>query len=199
MKDALSSAQQSVTASAHDFSDKVGGAVSATSGALSGVGSSAQSAAGFAGDKVSQGGQAAGQMSKNMVAALVESPVLLGALGLAAGALLGALVPRSEQEEAALGGIARQAREAATDLANRGMEGGRNVANAVVQKAQESAQAHDMAGGSATAGQFVDAALSGKLTDNASSVAKEALKSGEEAIRTEVSKAGRSSDEAAKN
>jgi hypothetical protein len=56
-----------------------------------------------------------------------ESPVLLGALGLAAGALLGALLPQTDQKEAALGGIASQARDAATNLAQGAMESGKQV------------------------------------------------------------------------
>lgn len=125
-------------------------------------------------------------MGNNMVATLIESPVLLGALGLAAGAFLGAVIPQSDQEEAALGGIARQARDTATSLTDQGVKGGKHVAQAVANKARESAQGHGLAGGK-TPGQMVDAALSGELAGNASAVVKEVLQSGEEAVRKEVS------------
>ena len=98
VKDALSSAQSSVMGTAHDLGGRMGGSANAAATALGSFGSSGQSAvrsaqgaAATAGEKVSQGGRAAGQMGADIVAALVESPVLLGALGLAAGALLGAL------------------------------------------------------------------------------------------------------------
>ncbi len=74
------------------------------------------------------------------------TPVALGVLGLAAGALLVALVPQSDQEEAALEGIAKQARDTATSVANQSIEGGKHVAQAVADRARESAQGHGPAG-----------------------------------------------------
>ncbi len=189
VRDALSAAQQSVSDTAHDVRDQVSGAVGAAAGAIGSLGSSAQGVAGYAGGALSHSGQAAGHMGSNMIAALAESPVMLGALGLAAGALLGALVPQSDQEEAALGGISKQARDAATSLANQGIEGGKHVAQAVAERARESAQGHGLAGGK-TPGQLVDAALSGELAGNASEVVKDVLRTGEEAVRRETSQMG---------
>jgi hypothetical protein len=186
VQDALSAASQSVSETARDLSDQVGGAIRAAAGA---IGSSAQGAAGHAGSALSHGGQAAGQMSGNVVAALGENPVILGALGLAAGALLGAFIPQSDQEEAALGGIARQARDTAANLASQGLEGGKHVAQAMSDKALESAQGHGLAGGK-TPGQLVDAALGGELAGNASEVVKDVLRTGEEAVRKEASQMG---------
>lgn len=193
VRDALASAQRAASETAHDLRDQVGGALGAASGAIGSFGAAAQSsvqnaasgAARYAGGAFSSGGQAGG----NMMAALVESPVLLGALGLAAGALLGALVPRSDQEEEALGGIARQVRDTATSLAQQGLEGGKHVAQAVADKARESAQEHGLAGGK-TPGQLVDAALSGGLAGSASEVARDVLRTGEEAVRKEVAQTG---------
>ena len=193
VRDALAAAERAVSGTAHDIRDQVSGALEAVTGAIGSLGAStrnaAQGAAGYAGGTLSHGGQAAGQLGGNMVAALTESPVLLGALGLAAGALLGALVPQSDQEEAALGGIARQARDAASSLASQGMEGGRHVAQAVADKAHESAQAHGLAAGK-TPGQLLDAALSGELAGGAADVVKDVLQTGDEAVRNEVSQAG---------
>jgi vacuolar-type H+-ATPase subunit H len=185
VRDVLSAAQQSVSDTAHDVRDQVSGAVSAAAGAIGSLGSSAQGAAGYASGALSHGGQAAGQMGGNLIAALAESPVMLGALGLAAGALLGALVPQSEQEEAALGGIAKQARDTATGLASQGIESGKHVSQAVADKVRESAQGQGLAGGK-TPGQLVDAALSGELAGNASEIVKDVLRTGDEAIRKEV-------------
>ena len=110
---------------------------------------------------------------------------MLGALGLAAGALLGALLPVSEQEEAALGGIAGQARDAATSLAQQGLASGKAVAETVMEKGRASVDAHGLTEGK-TAGQFVDAALSGELAGNAKAVVQEVLQTGDEAVRKEV-------------
>lgn len=189
VRDALSAAQQSVRDTAHDVRDQVSGTASAAAGAIGSLGSSAQDAAGYAGGALSHGSQAAGQMGSNMIAALAENPVMLGALGLAAGALLGALVPQSDQEEAALGGIAKQARDTAASLANQGIEGGKHVSQAVADRARKSAQAHGLVGGM-TPGQMVDAALSGELSGNVSEVVKDVLRTGEEAVRKETSQMG---------
>ena len=193
VRGALTAAERAVTETAHDVRDQVSGAIGAATGAIGSLGTSAknatQGAAGYTGGALSHGGQAAGQMGSNMIAALAESPVLLGALGLAAGALLGALVPQSDQEETALGGIAKQARDTATKLANQGLEGGRHVTQAVADKARESAQGHNLAGGKTT-GQLIGSALSGELAGSASEVMKDVLRTGEEAVRKEVSQAG---------
>ena len=187
--DALASAQRSVADAAQGLRGQAGAAVSSAGGALGSLASSTRDAAHHAGGAMSQGGKAAGQAGGNLVAALTESPVLLGALGLAAGALLGALLPQSDQEEAALGGVAGQARDAATSLARQGVEGGRNVAQAVAATARDSAQSHGLTAGK-TAGQLVDAALSGELAGHAKEVLRDAMRTGGEAVRKEVGQTG---------
>ena len=178
VRDALAAAQEAVASTTSSARDQVGGAVSS-------AGSTVQGALHSAAGAMSQGGQAASQASANLVAALTESPVLLGALGLAAGALLGALLPQSDQEEAALGGIAGQARTTATDLAKDGMERGKQVAQTVADKARDSAEDHGLTG-SKTAGQFVDAALSGDLAGAAQDVARDVLQTSDDAVRAQV-------------
>jgi len=189
VRDALAAARSAVTEKAHDLRDQAGGAVGAASGAVGSFGAATQStvqsaasgAAQYAGGALSSGSQAA----SGLVAAISESPVLLGALGLAAGAILGALLPQSEQEEAALGGIAGQARDTATSLAKQGYERGKNVAQAVADQARDSAQGHGLAGGSSP-GQLVDAALSGELAGKAKAVLQDVLQTGDEAVRKEA-------------
>ena len=189
VRDALAAAQEAVANTASGLHDQVGGAVSATGSTIGSVAASARSAAQgalqSATGALSQGGQAASQASGNLVAALTESPVLLGALGLAAGALLGALLPQSDQEEAALGGIAGQARDVATDLAKEGMERGKQVAQTIADKARDSAEDHGLSGDK-TAGQLVDAALSGDLANSARNLAHDVLQTSDDAVRTQV-------------
>jgi hypothetical protein len=106
---------------------------------------------------------------------------MLGAIGLAVGAVLGALVPQSEQEEAALGDVGRRAREGAGDLAQEVVDRGATVARGVLDAARDSASNHGLSGKSA--GHFVDEALKGNLVGSASGIAKDMLKAGETAVR----------------
>jgi hypothetical protein len=137
IRDAVEATQQAVKKGAQSLQDQVSGTVGVASNAASSAGTSAREimhgAAQYTGGALSRGGQ----MGGNALAALSDSPVLLGALGLAAGALLGALIPQSEQEQEALGGVANQARSAATNLANEGLERGQRVAHAVADKARK--------------------------------------------------------------
>ncbi len=177
-----------VSGRADDLREQAGSAIGAAGGAVGSFGASAQNAvqdaAAYAGGALSSGGRSAGQAGGNLVAAISESPVLLGALGLAAGALLGALLPHSDQEEAALGGIAGQAREAVRTLASETVERGGRVAQAVTDRAREGAHGQGLAG-EKTPGQLVDAALSGDLAGSVRTVASDVLRAGDEAIRKE--------------
>ncbi len=185
IRDALANTQQAAARSAHDLRDQVSGSISAAGNAVGSLGAATQDAAKQAGDALSQRGQAVGKAGGNLIAAMTESPVLLGVLGLAAGALLGALLPQSDQEEAALGGIAGQARDTVSGLAKEAMQRGSNVAQTVLDKGSESARAHGLAGDK-SAGNVVDAALSGKLAGSAKEVLQDVLRTGDEAIRKEV-------------
>lgn len=179
---ALSAMQAAVSHSGHDLRDKVGAAASATGDSASAAGASArgmaQNAVSSLSGALSQGGHTGG----SFVASLGESPVLTGVLGLAAGALLGALLPRTDQEEAMLGGIASQARDAVTGFASDGLERGKQVAQAAMDKGRDSAQAHGLAGGR-SAGELLDAALGGNLAADAKAVAQDVLQTGDDAVR----------------
>lgn len=202
VRNALAAAQDAVESAASGVRDQVEGAVDAAGNAISSATASAQNAAQGAirstTGAISQGGQAASQTSSNLVATLTESPVLLGALGLAAGALLGALLPQSDQEEAALGGIAGQARDAATDLAKEGMERGKRVAQTVGDKVRESAEEHGLTADK-TVGQLADAALSGELAGSAKDVVSDVLRTSDEAVRGEVNSSSNSPQQGSTN
>ncbi len=188
IRHAVTAIENAVTGRAHDLRDQAGGAIGSASEAVGSFGASAQGAlqdaASYAGGALSSGGKSAGQAGGNLIAAISESPVLLGALGLAAGALLGALLPHSDQEEAALGGIAGQARDAARTLASETIERGGRVIQAVTASARDGVHGQGLAG-EKTPGQLVDAALSGDLASNVKSVAGDVLRAGDEAIRKE--------------
>ncbi len=66
-----------------------------------------------------------------------DNPLLFGALGLAAGALIGAVLPRSSQEEALLRPATDWAANAARDVAGDVMERGTRAAEAAANAAYE--------------------------------------------------------------
>ena len=193
VRDLLASMQQAVTGSMQDLRDQAGSAASAAGDAATSMGTSvrntAQGTMQSVSGALSHGSQVAGQAGGNMMTALTESPILLGALGLAAGALLGAFLPQSSQEEAALGDIAGQARDRATNVANAGVERGKEVMQAVVDKGRDSAQERGLAGGK-SAGELVVAALSGSLASDAKAVVQEVLQTGDEAVRKAAAPSG---------
>ena len=182
---ALASAQQAITEGAHDLRDHATGAAGTVGSAVQGAGHSIGDAAARAGGAIAQGGQAAGKSGGNLLSAVTESPVLLGALGLAAGALLGALLPQLEQEEAALGKLAGQARDTARTLAQDAVDKGGHVAQAVLDKSGDSVEAHGLAGARGP-GELLDAALSGDLAKDVRQVATDVVNSGDEALRKEA-------------
>lgn len=188
IRDVLGSAKQTIVDGTHDLGDQAAGAAgslgSTAQGVARSIGGSAQTMSQRAGGAVTQGGRAMSNAGGRLIATLTENPVLLGALGLAAGALLGALLPQSDQEEAALGDIAGQARVAANNLAQDVADRSSHVAHAVIDAGHDSVQAQGFANKSA--GNLVDAALSGDLASNVNQVAQDVLRTGDEAIRKEV-------------
>jgi len=185
VRDALASAQQALSESAHNLRDQASGAAGAVGGVVHGAGQSIGDAAQRAGDAMAYGTRATGKAGGNLISSVTESPVLLGALGLAAGALLGALLPQLEQEEATLGGIAAQVRDGAKGFAQDAVDKGGNIAQAVLDKSGDSAQAHGLTGTKGP-GELVDAALSGNLARDIKEVAEDVIHSSDEAVRKEV-------------
>lgn len=174
---ASASVSQAVTQGGQDLRDRAADALDQASGAV-------QQASRHAGDQFAQGTQAVQRVGGTLVAALGDSPVLLGVIGLAAGALLGALVPQSDQEESALGAAAGQARQAARDLAQRTVDRGGHVVEAVLQAGRQSVSDHGLSGVTSLDG-IVQAAKSGDLAGNAAQVARDMLGAADQAVRKE--------------
>jgi hypothetical protein len=170
VKDALSKAEQALSKAG----DKIGA-----------MGQSAQNAATDAKRKASDALARGREAGGKLVDKVADDPILLAAVGIAAGALAGALLPVSDKEEEALGAAAAKTRETANALAKEGLEHGKHIAQTIVDKGRESVQAHGLAGGK-TPGQLVDAALSGDLAHEAKAVAEEVLRAGEDAVRQET-------------
>jgi hypothetical protein len=172
---------------AETFSNRVQGAVAgarqAAMESARNMGAKAGDAANQMTDAIGASGQAAQQMAGNLLSTMTENPVLLGAIGLAVGAVLGALVPQSAQEQAALEDIGRQAREGATGLAQEAVDRGATVARQVVEAGRESVAGQGLTDKSP--GHFVDEAIKGNLAGSVSEIAKDVLKAGDSAIRRE--------------
>ncbi len=198
---AISSAKESATRNSHDLRDRAAGAAGQASDAAQQIGGrlsgSAQQVGGQIRDsaqqlsgQIAQGAKAAQQSGGDMIATLTANPLALGALGLAAGALLGVLLPHTQQEEAALGGIASQARDTVRTAAQTVIDQGSTVAQQVMDKAKESAATH----GFTTDKSLNDVAgdiKSGDLVDNVKNVAQDILSAGEQALK----KGGQASDQ----
>lgn len=93
-----------------------------------------------AGSSLSQGGAMARRAGSGLVSAMTDNPVLRGVFGLAAGALLGALMPQSDEEARTLGGMASRAGDAVSDAASEAMERGSRVAGAAMAAGQDAAR-----------------------------------------------------------
>lgn len=98
-----------------------------------------------AGEAVAQAAQRgrefAARAGNGLADTVGENPLLLGALGLTAGALLGALVPRTKQEEALIGPVTDWAagvtRDTADEVMDRGSKAAKAAASAAWQAARE--------------------------------------------------------------
>ena len=181
VREGLAAAKQAASERGHDIRDKADSMTDSVQHAGASIGDAAHRG----GQAMAQGGRAVGQKGGDLVATLSESPVLLGALGLAAGALLGALLPQSDREEAALGEIAGQASRAARSTAQEAVDRGAEVARTVTGAARESAGAHGLADGRSP-GELVDAAISGDLAADAKTVAQDVLHTGDAAVRKQA-------------
>ena len=188
VRNTLGEIEDAIAGKGRALGGQAGDALSAAGAAVGSLGGSAQGAARdaatYVGDKLSSGSGAAGRAGGDLIAAISESPVILGALGMAAGALLGALLPHSDQEEAALGGVAGQLRGAVRDLVDKGSDAGGRVAQAVADEARGSVQAHGF-DGDRSAGQLLDEALGGSLAADARQVAGDVMRAADEAVRKE--------------
>jgi hypothetical protein len=129
MSEATSGAQRRVSDAAQGLRDQA-----------SDMGDRLGASARMAGDTLSQGSDMARRAGNSMMSAMTDNPVLLGVFGLAAGALLGALMPQSDQEARTLGTAASRAGDAMSDAASEAMERGSRVASAAMAAGQDAAR-----------------------------------------------------------
>lgn len=170
LAESVASTRRSLTEGARDLRN-------AGSDALGGVADATRQA----GDRVASGADAARGAGSDMLSSVMDSPIILGALGLGIGALLGALVPQTEAEEKALGGVAGQARTALRDVAQDVVDRGGAVAQRALEAGRESAHDHGLSG-EKDLGALAGEAGSGRLTGSVAAVAKDVLNAADDAI-----------------
>ena len=169
--DAMGNAKQSVMGKVHDMQDRA-----------SDAGGQLRAMAQQAGDKVTQGSQRAKEAGSKIISTMGDNPLLLGAVALGFGALLGALIPQSEQEEAALGGAATKIRETARDAAQDMVDRSTELAGQVLTSGQKSASAHGLSGDTSV-GELLESARSGELLNKVEGAARDTLQSAQAALR----------------
>ena len=181
----------SVRSTREGLSNRVDGAIESASAFGQNIGDraselqrGAREGARQAGDRLTQGGRAVRDTGGDMLSSVLENPVMLGAIGLGVGALLGALLPQPEAEKNALGGVATQARTALRDVAQEAVDRGGAVAQQTPAAGRASADARRLSGAAAL-GALANDARSGRLSGHVAGVAKDVLGAADDAIRQE--------------
>ncbi|MGE3293777.1 MAG: DUF3618 domain-containing protein [Geminicoccaceae bacterium] len=151
-------------------------------GSLAGRGQSAARDAYGYGSSAASGMREMGSRSFDYVQ---DRPLLLGALGLTVGAVIGMLVPSSRYERRLAGSVRRQIGETARDLASDARDRAMHVADAVLDTAHDAARREGLTmppGGIAAAARETVADVSGR----ARRVVEETASAGREALREEL-------------
>ncbi len=174
IQDGLATAKQAVAHGADTAWNKVGTAAGQVGSATQTAANQVSSAARSAGDTLTQGGHATSKAAGNLVSVITDNPVLLGVIGIAAGALLGALVPQSREEEDALGGMAEKARGTARDAAQSVVDRGGAAAQQAMDTARDTARDEGLTRDTSV-GDLAKGVQSGDLASSVKQVAQDTL------------------------
>ena len=118
-------------------------------------------------------------------ASVAGNPFALGAIAALVGIVAGALLPVSEQEEAALGSTATKLRTAGRDLAQDVVDRGGRVATDTLEAIKGSANAHGLTTDKPI-GELLADVKSGDLLGNVKQVAQETLQAGKDSAQTHI-------------
>ncbi len=166
LQDSASSLSDQVTGRLHDAQDRLHGMQSSAQNSM-------QNWSGSASDKANQMMHQGRQKSGDMLSSLTESPLLLGALAVSAGALIGVLLPETSVEHQYLGETGDNLRGTARDAAHEAMDRGQTAMHATMDAGMASAK---------DAG-FDPNQNAADLTAKARQVAETALSAGKDAIK----------------
>jgi hypothetical protein len=163
IKDAVASATQMLRSTAHDAQD---GARKTVAGFGGGTHAPAPAAYG--------GSIGASGKAKGSLASAASSPLAIGALAVAVGAIAGSLLPTLDVEEAALGSLAGKLKNGGRDLAQDVVDRGGRVASETLAAVKDNADAHGLTSGKPI-GDVVQGLRSGSLVNDVKTVAQETL------------------------
>jgi hypothetical protein len=136
--DEIRKARQSIQRGIHDAQDHA-------AAAMGGVTDTANRVS----DRLT-GGKGIKDASRQLATSISDNPLLLGTLALSVGALLGSVIPQSEKEQEALGGVAGTVRDTVRTAADEAIDRGTAVAEKAVAEAEAAATAHGLTRGSAS-------------------------------------------------
>ena len=174
IKDAVASAQ-SVREKSHDL----------TAGASDALGRIGDGAA-DRGASLQEGTHSMAQTGRSTLASVASNPFALGAVAALVGIVAGALLPTSDQEEAALGSAATKLRTAGRDLAQDVVDRGGRIASDTLDAVKGSAEAHGLMTDKPV-GELLADVKSGDLLGNVKQVAQETLQAGKESAQAHIS------------
>lgn len=116
---------------------------------------------------------------------LAGNPIAMGAAAALAGLIVGALVPVSEQEERALGGLAGELRTKGRDLAQEVVDRGAQVAGDALGAVKDSAQAHGLTADKPV-GELLGELKSGELLGHVKQAASEVVDAGKGSVQSQL-------------
>lgn len=177
-RDKLSNIAGAATAAAGEMAAQAGDVLGVNNGASA----PGQAGGGQAGVGQSGGGQSGGGQSGGMMSSLTGNAILLGAVGLGVGAVLGAVLPRFEFEEKALGDVADAARDTVKQTARDIVDRGGAAVQETLDAGLASARSHGL-DTELTLGETARAATSGELLQNVTEVARETIEAGKNALQ----------------
>lgn len=132
-----SGAYESSANSGSSISERVGSASERVGSAYNAAEEAASSAAHSVGESMRnvthRAGEASGRAQRMLSDTLDREPLILGALGIAVGAAIGAMVPRTRAEEAYLAPYGEKIREKTKQAVEHGMEKTRETASTVLK------------------------------------------------------------------
>jgi hypothetical protein len=134
--DGVSSVKESAQSAAGKVSAAAGSAAEATSHAMHDM---TDSASAYLGDASQAGGEMGERMKSSFLEALEREPLVMGALGVAVGAAIGAMMPVTRTERENLGEASQSMRKAAESALSEGVEKAKGVAGDVYGAARDEA------------------------------------------------------------
>ena len=174
IKDAVATALQGVREKSHDLTSGPGDALGRFGDGAGGRNASIQ-----------EGTHSMTRSGRNALASVAGNPFALGAVAALVGIVAGALLPTSDEEEAALGSFASKLRTTGRDLAQDVVDRGSRIATDTLDAVKDSAGAHGLSADKPV-GELLADARSGDLLGNVREVAKETLQAGKDSAQANV-------------